>query len=380
MLRRMLFKSSIHRPGVLLWTTLTLTLCAALVTLFATTTLQVNRKMTGALAELGANAVAAPARHAGSRPVWAVLFSEAREAHARSALLHLRVGLVKGLPVAVVAARPGPLAMMTPYWRITGRRPESAGTCLVGARVARRLTLAPGDSLKVAWGTAGGASSYRITGILSSGDEDDGRVFVKVFGIPSEVKTATSVSPAAEKRLKGPDFTYALLSVPGGARGVARLAATLRASDAGLAVNPFRQILYGEGAVLNKVDLLCGLALAAVFLLSVLGLSAAVASRVLTRAREISLLRALGAKRRWVAGFLVAEMSFHGLIGGLAGFCIGTWMAQGVGRHVFETSFSPSPEAFAVALTATVLVAAAAGAAGVRRALKLDPGVLLRSE
>lgn len=358
MLATMVARSLLNNARISAWTLVTLATCAALVTLFTTATFEVGRKMSAALRQVGANAVAYPAD--GLQADWNVFTNIARAHSATAAQLSVRVGLVKDNPVAIVAAEPEALRELTPYWAVTGRRAATAQECVIGRHAASTLELKPGQSVSIEWPEKSPAAKFIVTGIVETGDEDDDRLFV--------------AGP-----MERTEFRYALLSA-GGEKEIGRLAQALAAASANVEIKPLRQILSGEQHVLQKVNLLCIVSLWTVLALTALGVSASMLARVVERRKEFALLQALGAKRRSVVGFLLAESATLGLIAAVAGFGIGTALAALVSRQIFHAAITPHGAAGFAALATTTLVALLAGGIACVRALRFQPAPALRGE
>lgn len=359
MLATMVARSLLNNARISAWTLVTLATCAALVTLFTTAAFEVGRKMNAALRQVGANAVAYPSGE--TQADWSAFANLARAHNATVAELSVRVGMVKGNPVAIVATEPEMLPQLTPYWAVTGRRATNAQECVIGRRAAATLELKPGQTVSVEWPEKSEATKFMVTGIVETGDEDDDRVFV--------------AGP-----LERTEFHYALLSVAGGEKEISNLAQALTAASASVEIKPLRQILSGEQHVLQKVNLLCVVSLWTVLALTALGVSASMLARVVERRKEFALLQALGAKRRSVVGFLLAESATLGLIAAIAGFGIGTALAALVSRQIFHAAITPHGAAGLAALGTTTLVALLAGGIACVRALRFQPAPALRGE
>ena len=383
MLVKIVGNSLLKRFRIAVWTLATLSTCAALVTLFAALAVDVEKKMSGSLRRLGANAVAysdaepsdgmTEQDSAGTSPKWETVKELAGRADAGVAVLQGRVGTLKGKPAAVITADPKELSGLTPYWVVRGRRPVLPGEGLVGMRVAVSFGIKEGSEWTIRWNRPGQESRIRITGVFESGDEDEDRIFLPVPSPTESAEAPTSGMPP-------PLTSYALLSVPGGEKGIGLLAERLAARHAGVAVKPLRQILHGEQKTLEKIKLLSAFALLAVLSLSSLGVSAAVLDRVAEHRQELALFQALGANRRLIVLILLYESVILGTVGAAAGFLLGTFMAQAVTSRIFQVSVTPHLTSFFAALAVTVGVALLAGGAGARRALKLEPAVALRGE
>ena len=185
------------------------------------------------------------------------------------------------------------------------------------------------------------------------------------------------VSRAAQE---GAHFTYALVSVPGGEIQIAGLNASLKALGVGVELTPLRQVLHGEQAVIGKINLMTGVALVAVLLLSSVGVTAAVLSRVIERRKELALLQALGAKRRSVVAFLLCEGAAVGVAAAVLGYATGTGLSQMIVRQVFGVSVTPHFASFLAAVIVSVVIAVLAASIGARRALQMETAVLLKGE
>ena len=373
MLGKMVRKSLLKNVLINVWTLATLTMCAAMVAMFTTIYVDVGRKMSHSLRRLGANAVVhweeespKSMRKTGVTrdiPNWPVVDKLANAVGADVLMLRVHVGTVTDKPLVVVSTDPATLVLMTPYWAVSGKRATAPGECLVGKRLASSLNIKTGTVVTVQWTTPQMTSDLQVVGIFESGDEDEDRIF-------------TSSLSSTEQ----PSLTYALLSVPGGEQGIRLLDEQLRATGSGVTVKPLRHILHGERTVLQKITLLSSLTTIVVLVLSSLGVSAATLARIVERRRELALLQALGAVRRSVVFFLLYESTVMGAVAAVAGFVLGTILAQAVVQHVFRVSITPHLVAFLAALAATLGVTLLAGGVVSRRALHIGPAIALRGE
>lgn len=232
---RVAWRSLRGDPRATAWSLAALTACATLVVAFTTVSLEAGRQMGQTLRRLGSNAVlqgpnrAAAAPGPGAAVRWATLADTARAAGAEAAVLRVRPATVAGLPAAVVEADPAALAALTPNWRVRGRRPAGPGEGAVGQRLAVRLEVEEGDAVALRWAPGPGSDTeaqLRVTGVVEAGDEDDDRVFVAPRAVGDRAATADTAA-----------LVYALLSVPGGERGIARQD-RLRRVQVGVEVRP----------------------------------------------------------------------------------------------------------------------------------------------
>lgn len=368
----MIRQSLMKNARVNAWSLATLTACAALATMFFTISMDVGEKMSGSLRRLGANAVVYQIQSQAAMPrsgiseisSWDKVKELAEKKGVEFLQLDLSVGSIQDMPVAVISADLPGLERMTPYWAMKGRRSANPGEYMVGRKLADALKLKPGIPVEIQFMDGAQHSRYNVTGVFESGDEDENRVFLSHQG-----------------NIQGKDtYTYALLSVPGGERDIAEINGSLNSANADIRIKPLRQVLHGEQTVLKKINLLAGLTLLAVLVLSSLGVTAAILSRVVERRKELALLQALGAKRRSVAVFLLSEGIVVGISAAAIGYGIGNILSQIVVREIFRVSVTPHLTAFLAAAVVTVVMALLAASLAARQALRMETAVLLKGE
>jgi len=424
----MIRQSLLKNARISVWILATLATCGMLVSLFTITMLGAGRQMSGALRRMGANAVAYPATTSpkpgmrGNAVNWSAVQQVAYRQGASVVSIEVHVGLVTGKPVAVAAADPAELESLTPFWRVTGRRPSGPGECLVGRRLAEVLHLTAGSKVQINWANPGATKTYQVVGISDTGDEDENRLWITSLsgpmvslpaqparlppghpsiagmdpGVPHDCRAChqqipqpaediaqrqsiAAYTPSSQAQV-GSVFTYALLSVPAGESGIVGLQTALGARGIPLELRPLRQILHGEQSVLDKISLLMGLSLTAVIALTSLGISAAMLARITERRKELALLQALGASRPSVVVFLLAESATLGIVAAVLGYLGGTLLALIVFHRIFHVIIHPSGLTLFITLGVTVTVALIAGVTGALRALRLQPSMALRGE
>lgn len=341
------------------WTLLILTVSAALVSLFATVSFDVEKKMKGSLRKLGPNAIATNLNH--DEVFWGLMKKEGVSVVEQYA----HTAMVQSVPLVILVSKPQELTEITPYWVILGHRAKASNECLIGKHVSQVLKLKPGMSIGIKPSSdKQNETNFNITGIVVSGDENEDRVIIPElpFGWTRE----------------GPSF--ALLSVPGGEKEIQQLNTKLSQAKSSASIKPIREILYGEKATLRKIILLCSVSLAAVLILTALGVSSALLSRVAERRKELALLCAIGATQKSVMGFLLLESASLGSLASVAGFTIGTLSAEIVVRQIFHVSATPRIVAFIIAFIVTIFISLLASAIGAFRALNIEPAMALRGE
>ena len=94
-----------------------------------------------------------------------------------------------------------------------------------------------------------------------------------------------------------------------------------------------RRVEQTEGTVLSRISGLMWLVSGAALLAAGFAVSAAMATAVLERQREIGLMRSLGASKAAIAGLFYAETGLLAVIAGVAGYLGGSVLAFALGRE-----------------------------------------------
>lgn len=369
MIGKMVRKSLFKNIKITAWTFVTLSISAALVAMFATVSFNIEKRMGSALRKLGPNAVAVSRSAENESPPslteWGTFRKVVKKESVPVAEVSLDVVTVAGTPVALATSDPQALAQMTPYWVVTRRRAQSKDECLVGKRVAELLKLKPGMSVTIdrSFG-AKEATRYSIAGILVSGDENENRIFVS----------------ASSAEIIQHSFAFALLSVPDGENGIEKLNQELNDVQSKIEIKPLREIVHGEESTLKKVILLSSVSLIAVLILTVLGVSSALLSRIVERRKEFALLQAIGASKRSVVHFLFLEGTVLAISASVVGFVLGTLLSEVVVQQIFHVSVKPEMIAIPITFVVILVVSYIASSAGVVRALKMQPALVLKGE
>jgi putative ABC transport system permease protein len=141
-----------------------------------------------------------------------------------------------------------------------------------------------------------------------------------------------------------------------------------------------RQVAQNEGTVLSRIKGLMLLITLAALFASALAVSAAMATAIFERRREVGLMKALGAGNFAVAALFFAESTLLALLGGFIGFFAGSWLAHRIGRSIFDSQITIQPVLFPVIMAIAVIVTFAGSAAAIRRAVQFDPVFALRGD
>lgn len=361
---RLLRKSMTEQKANVIFALLAMTLGSTLLAALLSITLDIEGKMNRELRGFGANLVLTPRS--------SVAGASLAEAEAWQAIESIpserRSGAVPMLFASVAAGDTALVAAgidfaraweVFPYWRVEGALPKD-NEVLIGSRVATALTLAVGSTLNV-------GREFRVSGILSTGSNEDNQVFVHL----AELQRWTGAGPRISTMAAG---------VLGGFSAIDEAATRIRASFPAIDAQPLRQVAVSETSTLRRVRILMSTLSVIILLGSALSVTATLTYFVMEQSREIGLLKSLGAENRSVFSLFLLQALAIGVAGGGAGFLIGLGCAEWIGRQMFNAWIAPSALAFGLVVAVAVGVSVIASVPPIRRAVSIEPAVILRGE
>lgn len=272
-----------------------------------------------------------------------------------------------------------------PWWRVQGAWPSDDGTgVLVGSQLASRIGKQPGDLIDLS-----GLSAH-ITGILNSGGTEDNTLIAPLALVQQLAHAPDAIDKIYVSALTKPEDAFARRD-PGRMTTADRdrwycspyansIAFQLREVFPGARGEQIRQAAQNEGTVLSHISGMMLLIAVASLFAAALAVSAAMATTILERRQEVGLMKSLGATASTITSLLVCEATLLALGAGVIGFLLGDLLAQRVGHTVFHSGVAMSPVLLPMVILLALLVTIGGSAAAIRRALKLDPVLVLRGD
>jgi putative ABC transport system permease protein len=274
------------------------------------------------------------------------------------------------LPYTAVGTDFAAVRKTSPYWQVTGDWPAGENEALVGADVAEYALLTPGKTLSIDGRNSGQAkfdADITITGILRTGGVEDGFLFMSL----PDMEAMTGEAGRAD---------VVELSLSAGEKELRALAAAIQADFPALEARLVKRVTQSEAAVLGKLEMLVYLVTGIVLVLTMICVATTMMTVVLERRREIGLKKALGAENRRIAAEFLAEGVVLGAAGGLGGGVCGLLFAQLISENVFGRPVAVEFSLIPVTVAVSGVVTMAACLLPVRRAMAVEPAVVLRGE
>src|SRR5208282_5163723 len=229
-----------------------------------------------------------------------------------------------------------------------------------------------------------------VTGIVSTGGEEDGAVLVplsvaqQISNHPGQFRqlfVSALTKPADAFSERNPDtmtpeehdrwFCSPYIS---------SISFQIKQVLPGTDVRTIRRVADTEGRILTRVSTLLWIVTIAALIAAALAVAATSATTVLERRGEIGILKAIGATNAIVAGMFLTEQLLLAIAGGLFGFVIGLALAWVLGASIFGSPASPQWVLLPVILGIASIVAVLGSLIPLRQAARFDPAPILRGE
>lgn len=237
------------------------------------------------------------------------------------------------------------------YWQVTGRWPDDEqNEALAGQVLAEQKGWQPGDVL-VLEGEDGRRADVRISGILTSGSGDDRAIILplasaqrllKLEGRLHSIRVSALTVPENALSRKARENLAALDSDEYDlwfcTAFVSSIAFQLENALNNARVKPIWQVAASEGLVITRIQSLLFVVTLAALVAAAMGIGALMSNAILQRAREIGLMKALGAHNWQVYLLFYSESILCGLLGGLLGSLAGWGLARIMGYALFDSA------------------------------------------
>lgn len=387
---RMVTSSILRRRSRVLIAILAVAIGATTLSGLVTIAVDVPAQMAREIRSYGANLVVAPA---GDVPITDETVADATAQVPASALVgsaafDYETVTINDQPYVAGGADLEAVHAMNPYWFVDGQWPAATGEVLVGEQIASTIDVKAGDTITVSQLDTGASSkgaqvqsgapasglkvdprtvTLTVSGILKTGGNEDGYVYMSAQDMSTLTGQSDTVSLA--------EYSIALEG-----EQLSAIADAMNAANPDIHAQTVRRLAQSDTGVLAMLSSLLVVITVIVLALTMIGVSTTMIAVVTERRNEIGLRKALGATARSITREFMGEGVMLGLIGGVVGAGAGYGLAVLISTSVFHRSISLHPVILLGTVACSILVAVLACLPPVRRALAVDPALVLRGE
>ncbi len=251
--------------------------------------------------------------------------------------------------------------------------PLTAGTdvdAMTGATVTSQAVVDAVNKARPtenAQAATGNSLSLQVTGILDTGGDEEQYIFLSL----SDMEALTGEQDR---------FDVMELSVSASAEELEEYVSQITDKSGSVSARLVKRVTRSEAAVLTKLQSLVFLVTAVVLLLTMICVSTTMMAVVTERRKEIGLRKALGASDSSIRLEFLGEGIFLGALGGLLGSVLGFGFAQVVSVNVFGSSIQFQPLLLPLTVAVSMLIAALSCMLPIKRAVQIDPALVLKGE
>lgn len=236
---------------------------------------------------------------------------------------------------------------------------------LIGVDLAKQTGFKVGDTIEIRTIGANKGEKVKIKGIVASGDKEDALLI-------------TSLNLAQKIADKANLINYAEAVVLGNFDEINSYAKQI--STAEISAKPVAKISKTEGLILDKIKLLMAIISLVILLITSMCVNTTLSAILLSRSREIALLRAIGASKKNIVNLFGFETFSVAFLSAFVGAILGFILAQFIGYAVFKSAIDFRILSIFIAMILSLIFAGIAAFYPIKRALKNNMAEILRGE
>ncbi len=237
--------------------------------------------------------------------------------------------------------------------------------CWVGAAVAARFELSPGETIALRYREA--TYTCQVAGVVETGQAEDNQVLADL--------AAVQVLAGAAGRLN-----VILARAGGDAAAIEQTVQEFAALFPQASVNPLRQVTESEFRVVQQIRGAVLGTTGVVLLITALCVLATMTALAFERRHTIGTLKALGASNARISWLFLSEAAVLALVATAAGFPAGVGLARWLGETLFAATVAVRWTTLPVVAAVAVTIALVGTLLPLRLVRQTQPAVILRGE
>lgn len=256
-----------------------------------------------------------------------------------------------------------------PYWLVHGRWPENERETLIGIEIAKNIGVGEGDTVAVTMKQGNGDEIDRefvISGTVTTGGKEDELIFISL----EDMKRITGLT----------EYDVVECSIEANQEELEQYLVKIAEKDAALTPRMVKRVTQSQDLVLEKLRSLVWIVTAVVLIIMMICVSTTMMAMITERRKEIGLKKALGASNRGVVLDFLGEGAMLGALGGLLGSLLGYIFARSVSISVFARTVNFMWQLVPVTVAVSIVITILACLIPVRKAVEVDPALVLRGE
>ncbi|OCG07604.1 ABC transporter permease [Gilliamella sp. wkB178] len=273
-------------------------------------------------------------------------------------------------PYTIVGTDFNQVTKTSPFWQIDGALPQNPHEIMVGTDIASFAMLTIGSKVTIS-GKSKQDSRFEeemtITGIVKTGRAEDNFIFINLHDL--------------EQLLEEKDQAEVVeVSITASEAELKQYIDTITSQSTTIEPHLIKWVTQSETSVLGKLSSLLYLVTLVVLVLTMICVATTMMTVVMERRKEIGLKKAIGAHNKSIAKEFLAEGLVLGVIGGTIGAFCGIVFAQVISTNVFGRSISIEFYLIPITIAVSAIVTVIACLIPVKRAVEVEPALVLRGE
>lgn len=273
-------------------------------------------------------------------------------------------------PYTIVGTDFDQVTKTSPYWQIEGSLPQNSHEIMIGIDIANFAMLNIGSKVAIS-GKSKQNSRFEeemtITGIVKTGRSEDNFIFINLHDL--------------EQLLEESDQAEVVeVSITATEAELKQYIDTISAQSKTIEPHLIKWVTQSETSVLGKLSSLLYLVTSVVLVLTMICVATTMMTVVMERRKEIGLKKAIGADNKSIAKEFLAEGLVLGIVGGIIGAFCGLIFAQVISANVFGRSIVIEFYLIPITIIISAVVTVIACLIPVKRAVEVQPALVLRGE